>query len=558
MIKKILIKNFILIEYLEIEFKPNLTVITGETGAGKSILLGAIGLIAGNRTDINVIRANKEKCIVEAVFTEISNNALSILEKNDIDYMNGEYIVRREITSNGKNRAFINDTPVPLTLLKEISGYIIDIHSQHKNLLIGNSSFQLSMLDTYANNQQLLYNYSIKYKEYRNKATIVKDLEDNYEQKIKEKDFLEFQISKIQDLNVIEGEEIELQSERNILSHAKEIKTALQKSIQNINSNEYSAITLIRDTYNNVNGISNYSEYMKDLNDRIETILIDLKDIERDLISEEYNIVDDPNRLSFIENRIDSINELLARYNLHNTSQLISYCNTLKTNVANIETDQLKIKELKDELLLLSVELKNIAKELSEKRLKAAHDIEKLLIFKLKHLGIPHVRLNIVVSKDDNLTIDGQDKIDILFSANKNVDLEPVSKIASGGEISRLMLCIKAMLTEKNSLPTIVFDEIDTGVSGQIADRIGSILHQMGINMQVITVTHLPQIAVYGNQHIYIYKDQQSDYANTIVKELNMEKRIEEIARMQSGSNLSDISIAAAKELLQLKNVEYK
>lgn len=550
MLDNITIKNYLLIDDINLDFDSKFSVITGETGAGKSILLGAIGLLTGNRADSSMVRPHSDKCIIEAEFTELDKYVVDKLVENDIEVADNECIIRREITNKGKSRSFVNDIPVTLSLLKDIGEHLVDIHSQHKNLLLGNTLFQLSILDLYSNNKKLLEEYKGIFNMFRNKSRELDALKTEVSEKAKERDYIEYQLNKLLEASIVNNEEVELEKEYNMLSHSQEIKEGLINVLVSLDNDEYGAVNSINSAINSISSIRTFSDNIDDVYNRTNSVLIELKDIIRVVSKEEDNTTFDPIRLDEINNRLDTINELLLRHNVSNTSELIRVQNEFEEKLTSIDNGDSIIQDLIAEVEKLNNKLIDVANKLHFIRVKSIKDIENILIENLKELGMPHIRLKINIEKLDTPTINGIDKVEILFSANKDMDLEPVSEIASGGEISRLMLCIKALVAEKRSLPTIIFDEIDTGVSGDIADKIGIILGTMGRTMQVMAVTHLPQIAAHGNNHIYIYKEHNNDTTKTIIKKLDDVERIEEIARMQSGNNITKISLAAAKELI--------
>lgn len=551
MITRLFIKNYILIDSLEISLNPNFSVITGETGAGKSILLDAIGLLTGNRSDVSLVRPNTDKCIIEATFKGINDSVLSILENNDIEVDDSrECIVRREITSKGKSRSFVNDTPVSLSVLKEIGEHLVDIHSQHKNLLLGSTLFQLSVIDIYADNFNLLKQYKELYRSYNKKKEAFELMSSEIEARRKERDYIEFQLQQLLDACLVANEEDILLQEQDLLSNAMDIKESLNNIVSSLDNDQYGVIASLGNAVHEINSIKGYSEQFSELYERINSVFIEIKDIYRSVSREEECVVFSPERLSEIESRLDVINSLLVKHGVDNTSKLIEIQQDFENKLLTIDNSASLMSTLEKELDELHRKLQILSSKLNDIRTKTAPIIEKKLIENLKELGMPYVRLKINVEKTEELTINGGDRVEILFSANKEINLEPVALIASGGEISRLMLCIKALIAGKRNLPTIIFDEIDTGVSGDIADKIGVILKNMGETMQVMAVTHLPQIAACGDRHIYVYKEHVGEVSSTNIIELKEEDRVKEIARMQSGNNLTDISMAAAKELL--------
>lgn len=551
MIQRLIIKNYVLIDLLEIDFKSGFTSITGETGAGKSIILGALSLLTGSRSDTSVIRVNSNKCIIEAEFTNIDDNVKSILIHNDIDIIGEDCIIRREISHTGKSRAFVNDTPCSLSVLKELGEFLIDIHSQHKNLLLGNTLFQLSVLDLYAGNNEILKSYKSLFLKYKDKIESLNKLKEEIALKERDREYIEFQLSKLIDANLIEGEEVKLDEEYNNLSHALDIKRELNTAISAIEDDESGALNALNATKYALRSVSSYSKIVDEYYDRIESLSIELDDILRSLSDLSDDISYDPDRLDFISDRLDTINNLLSRHNALNTKELLDIQSSLSDKLNFIDNSSDELASLEKEIASLFATLQSDADKLHKVRTAVAKEIEKNLVLDLKELGMPFVKISIDFKKLKQLGNNGYDQVDYLFTANKETEMKSVSDIASGGEISRLMLSIKSMIAGKKSLPTIIFDEIDTGVSGDIAEKIGRILQNMGNNMQVLAVTHLPQIAASGDNQIYIYKEHLDDSTHTRMKYLDIKERIDEIARMQSGNNLTDISRAAAQQLLK-------
>ncbi|WP_329903035.1 DNA repair protein RecN [Porphyromonas pogonae] len=551
MLNTLYIKNYVLIESLKIQFHPHFSVITGETGAGKSIILGALSLLTGNRADPSVIRPGIDKCIIEASFTNIGTEIKEILSEAEIDVDDYECIVRREISVKGKSRAFVNDTPASVSLLKILSEHLIDIHSQHKNLLLGDTHFQLSVLDLYAGNQNLLKEYKCHYNEYNKLKEVLRNKEEALEAGKKEQDYMEFQWNQLNELNPQPDELEQLEEEEKILSHSLDIKLGLTNAYESLYENDCNAMSCLKYAHDSLNATAKYYPQSEELFTRLHSIQLELEDIAQTISRESEKINYDPQRLSIIRERLDALNSLLLKHNVTTSNELIAFKDELERKLMTLSNSDNLIQELKAELSQKHKELTLLAEELSAHRHKAAQHIITKLIESLKELGIPFIRFDIAFAKYPDLHETGYDQVTYLFSANKELPIEPVANIASGGEISRLMLSLKALIADKKSLPSIIFDEIDTGVSGDIAEKIGFILQRMGHTMQVIAVTHLPQIAASGNSHYFVYKDSTNDTTVSTIKELSKQERIEEIARMQSGNNLSEISLAAAKQLLE-------
>ncbi len=550
MLHNLIIKNFILIEELNVNFSSGFSVITGETGAGKSIILGALALLMGHRADSSAIRVGSDKCIIEGHFGNIDEHINQILQTEDIDCDDNTLIIRRELTNKGKSRAFANDTPVSLHLLKQLSEYLIDIHSQHKNLLLGDAHFQLSVLDLYAQNKESLKSYKEFYTSLKAKKKELEALRQDIADKLKEEDYLQFQYEQLSSANLEEGELEALEEEEKRLSHAQDIKQALALACQILEDDEQGTTRTLSQVISEISSIRRYYDEAEDYHERLKSLKIELTDITFELNQALENVEYDPERLAYINSRLDLINNLLAKHNVQTEGELIALMNEIEQKLLEINTSDEKIISLEKEVKSLEKQAQEQAKALHQQRSTSAKTIEKKLIAMLKDLGMPHVQFIIKLKELTELNDSGMTQVVFLFSANKEIALEPVAEIASGGEISRLMLGIKALIANQRSLPTIIFDEIDTGVSGDIADKIGHILKNMGESMQVMAVTHLPQIAAAGKSHYFIFKEHQSSSTKSYIRCLKDDERIEEIARMQSGNNLNDITLAAAKELL--------
>ncbi len=550
MLKTLIIRNYVLIDHLVLDFHSGFTSITGETGAGKSILLGAIGLLMGQRADLSMVRPGSDKCIIEAHFGIVDTTITNLLATEDIDSEGEELIIRREISIKGKSRAFVNDTPASLVLLKALSEYLIDIHSQHKNLLLGDAHFQLSVLDLYSNNIEERQQYTRVHKEL---IALNKELESARRiasEAIKEQDFLQFQYDQLEEAQLKSGELERLEEEEQQLSHALDIKSGLIKAFASLDDDERGALRAISSALDSLGSIRKYWNPAGELYDRLQSTRLELRDISDTLSSNESDIDYDPERLSLVSQRLDLLNTLLTKHSKSSVDELISLRDELGNKLEAISNSDEHILDLEKRVVDCSQRLRTLAEQLSQTRQVAARSIEQQLIAGLVDLGMPHVRFSIQVEQTELFGNSGIDIVTYLFSANKELPLEPVAEIASGGEISRLMLCIKSLIADKRQLPTIIFDEIDTGVSGDIAERIGIILQQMGKSMQVMAVTHLPQIAASGQKHIYIYKEHSESSTLSHIRYLEPNERVQEIARMQSGNNLTEVTLAAAHELL--------
>lgn len=550
MLRTLIIRNYVLIERLELDFHSGFTSITGETGAGKSILLGAIGLLMGQRADHSIIRPGSDKCIIEAHFGHIDKTIKRLLAAEDIDCDESELIIRREVSAKGKSRAFVNDTPASLALLKQLSEYLIDIHSQHKNLLLGDAQFQLAVLDLYGNNQSEREAYYTVYKRYQHLCKELEEARRTAQEAMREQDFIQFQFTQLDEAALQRGELEALENEEQALSHALDIKAGLARAYSTLDDDERGALSALSTALDALGSVRRYWPSAEELYERVQSARLELRDIADTLSQQEESIEYDPERLALVAQRLDLLNTLLTKHNCSDVEALIALREDLDQRLQAINNSDETIRELEEQLSQCLAELHHLAQTLYDSRQASAKAIEGKLVEGLRILGMPHVRFEIKLVHSTHYGATGADTVTYLFSANKDIPLEPVADIASGGEISRLMLCIKSLIADRRQLPTIIFDEIDTGVSGDIADRIGHILQQMGHSMQVMAVTHLPQIAAAGSQHIYIYKEHKASSTLSHIRYLEENERIEEIARMQSGSNLSAITLAAAKELL--------
>ena len=549
MLKRLYIKNFTLIDELDINLHQGFSVITGETGAGKSIILGAIGLLLGQRADSKVI---KDKCIIEAHFDISRYGMETFFTENDIEYDPSDCIIRRELTSAGKSRAFINDTPVQLTLLKELGEQLIDIHSQHQNLLLNKQDFQLSVVDIIADNAKSLAQYQQTYRQYQSVSKELEALRDDIAHNRQNQDFLQFQYDELANANLVEDEQEELEQKSDTMSHAEEIKSALYEVDNALSADETGVVSALRSARNALNGIQSVFPSASELAQRIESSYIELKDISEEISGQLERVDFDPAELDAVNNRLDRLYDLEKKYHVSTVSELIAKRDELKSQLNNIENSDEALAALQQRLDTLKTQAKQEADVLTKRRTKAAQQIEKELQSRLIPLGMPNVRFNIQMT-DDSLGLSGQDKVAFLFSANTSTPLQPVSQVASGGEIARVMLSLKAMISGAVKLPTIIFDEIDTGVSGKIAEKMAEIMQEMGHHeRQVISITHLPQIAAMGTTHYKVEKEETSQGTISRMTQLSSEERIREIAQMLSGSDISDAAIQNAKQLLRI------
>jgi DNA repair protein RecN (Recombination protein N) len=549
MLCNLVVENYALISTLEIEFRKGLTIITGETGAGKSILLGALSLILGKRADSNVLFDKEKKCIVEGTFDITRYGLEPFLLENEIE-PEGQTYVRREISVSGKSRAFINDTPVTLELLSEFGKKLIDIHSQHQNLELANSFFQMMVLDNYARDIDLLNQYEKLYREYR-------DLMDRQNQTIQnankikaEQDYIQFQFQQLEEARLTEGELEELELELEQLTHAEEIKTGLSAIQSLLEGENAAALQQFKDSLGHIQRIYKFLPAGEELNKRMETLYIDLKDISHDIGVLNARHDPDPTALSKVNDRLNHLYTLLKKHHVSAVGELIRLREQLREKISVIDSLDFNLAALEKELVEKKEQLKTLALKLRAARLKAAPSFEQKVKDLLKEVGIANAGFKVLLEPLDDFTERGNDKLQFLFSANKNMAPQEISRVASGGEISRLMLCIKSLLVDASGLPTLIFDEIDTGVSGDIAERVGNIISRMAEKMQIINITHLPQVASKGENHFLVYKTEDDRSTITRIKLLNPEERQLEIAKMLSGEEITAAAIENARALL--------
>ena len=552
MIKHLYIKNFTLIDCLDIELHPGFSVITGETGAGKSIILGAIALLLGQRADSKAIKQGADKCVIEAHFDLSRYDMQDFFSENDIEYEQSDCIIRRELTSAGKSRAFINDTPVQLSMLKELGERLVDVHSQHQNLLLNKQDFQLSVVDIIAGDEKELSDYQATFKQVQATSKELEQMKADIEQNRQNLDFLQFQFNELSQAGLVEGEQEELEQKSDVMSHSEEIKSALYEADNALSAEGTGIVGTLRTAISALKGISGVLPDASELSERLDSTYIELKDIAHDISGKLEDIDFDPAELDAVNNRLDRLYDLEKKYHVDTVSELIEKRDTLKQQLGHIENGDEALSELQQRLDQLTAQARKQASSLTKLRTKAARQIEQDMQARLIPLGMPHVRFNIDVAATD-LSASGQDKISFLFSANASTPLQPVSQVASGGEIARVMLSLKAMISGAVKLPTIIFDEIDTGVSGKIAEKMAEIMQEMGRSeRQVISITHLPQIAALGTTHYRVEKEETAQGTVSRMTMLSPEERIREIAQMLSGSDVSDAAIQNAKQLLRL------
>ena len=550
MLKQLYIKNFTLIDELNISFDSGFSVITGETGAGKSIILGAINLLLGQRADTKVIKAEKDKCIIEAHFNLKNYDLDAFFQENDIDYDPEDCILRREINKNGKSRAFINDIPVQLTLIKTLGERLIDIHSQHQNLLLQKENFQLNVVDIIAHDEKERNEYQISFKAYRKALSELKLLEDNLAQSKENEDFMRFQFNELDKAQLKPDEQESIEQETEQLSHAEEIKTSFYEADSLLAGDEQGAVEQVKQASNLLHAIGKFSPDAREFAQRLDNCHIELKDIAQEISRTTEHIDFDPAQLDKLNARLDTIYMLQQKFRVSTIGELLQVRNELETKLANIDNADDLLEETRTKVDKLEGECHKKAQMLTQKREKAARQAEKEMANRLIPLGIPNVRFQIQLTVKE-LSEDGQDKTAFLFSANKSTPLQPISEVASGGEIARVMLSLKAMISGAVKLPTIIFDEIDTGVSGRVAEMMAQIMQEMGQNhRQVISITHLPQIAALGSAHYKVSKEETKDGTTSHMQRLTDNERIQEIAQMLSGTKVSAEAISNAKALL--------
>lgn len=553
MLQQLYIHNFTLIDKLDIHFSSGFSVITGETGAGKSIILGAIGLLLGNRADARLVKAGTDKCIVEAHFDISRYDMQQFFIDNDIDYEPDDCIMRRELRANGKSRAFINDTPVSLTTARELGEQLVDIHSQHQNLLLQKDDFQLSVVDIIANNSKELQQYRTTYREYSDTKAALKKLEEQIAANRANEDFLRYQAKELSDANLVAGELTELEQEVETLSHTEDIKTALYSADEALSNDNVGIISSCKSAISRLSTITEVYPPVRELADRLDSAYIELKDIAHDISSLADNVDYDPQRLEVASSRLDALYSLQQKHHVETVEELIALRDNILHQLSHIDNADEELDALKAKVNELLAICTTKAKALTATRQKAAKKIEQQITDRLIALGMPNTRFEVRI-EEKPLSNDGADKPAFYFSANKNTPLQPVAQVASGGEIARVMLSLKAMISGAVKLPTIIFDEIDTGVSGRVAEMMAQIMKEMGdSNRQVISITHLPQIAALGSNHYKVEKTDTADGTTSTMRQLTPEERITELAQMLSGSNITDAAIQNARSLLGFK-----
>lgn len=555
MLKKLDIRNFTLIDHLEMTLYPGFSVITGETGAGKSIVIGAIGLLLGNRADAKQVKRGCDKCIIEATF-DLSIYHSDVLkdffEDNDLDYEPEECLLRREVNASGKSRAFINDTPVTLALMRELGEQLIDVHSQHQNLLLSKEDFQLNVVDIIARDRQQLADYRSAFAEYRSAQRRLEELREQIATSRDNEDFLRFQQKELSEANLASGEQEQLEQEAELMSHAEDIKRALHEADYGLSGDDTGIVNLTRSIAAQLRSVADVYPEAQELAERLESCFVELKDISQEIASKVDDVEYDPQRFNLITQRLDTIYTLQQKFHVQTVDELLDRLNGINAQLDNIDNSDEELQELERSVEKLHAVCVEKAVVLTDMRRKSATVVEQELSKLLVPLGIPKVRFKVEVLPAD-LSTNGADKVMFLFSANSSTDMQPVSQVASGGEIARVMLSLKAMISKAIGLPTIIFDEIDTGVSGRVAEQMAHIMRDMGkANRQVLCITHLPQIAAAGSTHYKVAKQETEQGTVSTMTQLSDEQRITEIAQMLSGSDVSQAAVDNAKSLLAL------
>ena len=550
MLRSLYIQNYALIEKLDINFDSGFSVITGETGAGKSIILGAIGLLLGQRADVKSILTGASKCVIEARFDISAYGMQPFFEENELEYEE-ECILRREVYASGKSRAFINDTPASLAQMKELGELLIDVHSQHQNLLLNKEGFQLNVLDILSHNEEVLAAYQSVHKEWKQALYDLEKIIARAEQDKADEDYIRFQLEQLEEARLSEGEQEELEQEADTLSHAEEIKAGLYRAGQILYSDEGGLLSGLKDCLNTMIGLQNVFPVAGELAERLESTYIELKDISQEISGKEEEVEFNPARLEEVNERLNLIYTLQQKHRVSTIGELLALENEYAMKLSAITSSEEDIEKLKASCDVLYNKVKKQAAVLTKARTAAAREVEKQMASRLVPLGMPNVRFQVEMGTRKEPGMHGIDTVNFLFSANKNGTLQNISSVASGGEIARVMLSVKAMIAGAVKLPTIVFDEIDTGVSGEIADRMADIMQEMGeSNRQVISITHLPQIAARGRAHYKVYKQDNEKETNSHIRRLTDNERVEEIAHMLSGATLTEAALNNARALL--------
>jgi len=549
MLASLSIKNFALIEKLSIDFSKGFSIITGETGAGKSILLGALGLVLGKRADLTSLKDKEEKCVIEAQFEISKYNLKPFFEANDLDYENLT-IIRREILPSGKSRAFINDSPVNLNELQELGVFLIDIHSQHQTQELSDENIQFQIIDAIAGNIDSVVEFSLLLKAYKQDKNKLSNLFSELKEAKKEQDYNAFLLEELFSAKLISGQQEELESAFEQLNNVEFIKENLDKSLAVANEEQFGVLQNLKEIKASLQKIASISEDYNALFERTNSVVIELDDIVSEINMLSEKLVNDPEKLELINQKLQTLYSLHKKHQVATIDQLLEIQNQLESKVVSVDNLEGDIKKLEETIEIKESELNSKATSIREKRLNAVPVLSEKLIYFLEQLGMPNARFKIEVKETQNFSSNGKDEVQFLFSANKGSDFGLLKKVASGGEMSRIMLAVKAILAQYSKLPTIIFDEIDTGVSGEIANKMSEIMKQMSNDMQVFAITHLPQIAAKGNEHFKVFKTTIGNQTQSELKLLTNEERVVEIAEMLSGKDISDSAINHAKALL--------
>jgi DNA repair protein RecN (Recombination protein N) len=550
MLKSLSIQNYALISSLKVEFEMGLTTITGETGAGKSILMGALSLILGARADTGVLLNKSTKCYVEGVFSAKSDELLRLLQENDLD-QESEIILRREIVPSGKSRAFINDTPVNLSLLKEFGDLLVNIHAQHQNLMLNQENFAVLALDSFLKLTEVRRAFSAQFQAYRNKKADYLNLKSEFEQERRNQDFIEFQLNQLLEARLDELDQTELENEREVLEHAEEIQSKLGSICYSLEDDDRAMLPELKQIIQTIKSIENFYHELSDPVKRLDETYLELKDITSELVTRLDKVESNPERLMLIQEKLDLLYTLQQKHQVKSREELISVRDKFDEQLSNINTSSGQLVKLEKELETDYEELFHAANELSEKRQSGIEEFCVRIVEQLRELGLPNAKFAIDHERLDHPENDGVDAMTLLFAANKNQEPQEVSKVASGGEISRLMLCIKGLISTSLNLGTLIFDEIDSGVSGEIAFKMGKVIQSISKGRQVLNITHLPQVARSGDHHLLVYKYDDDNTTHTAVKKLDSEERVQQLARMLSGEKVSNEALSNARELLK-------
>jgi len=549
MLQKLTVKNYAIIQEIDIPFSSSLTIITGETGAGKSILLGALSLVLGDRANTNSLFDKERKCVIEAEFDLQAYNLPSFFETHELDY-DDLTIIRREITPSGKSRAFINDTPVNLTVLRELSAQLINVHSQHQTLELNDKTFQLSVLDHLADNGQLLEQYKRKYDHYRQQEKKLQELREQNRKAQQDFDYYQFQLNELDELPWEELNQEELENELSILNNAEEIKSNLASVTQLLSNEDTSAGNRLREASTLLSDLIHYNRDLEDFHQRLESSLIEVEDIASEMERIQDQTDYDPQRAEQLNERLNELYRLEKKHGVNTVEELRSIRDEIEKKVQQADTLGEEIERLQEELNATKEELSELAQKLHTSRQKQVPVLQEKVQKMVADMGMPHAKLEADLEKTEVFGQQGIDQVTYRFAANKGSELQELKKIASGGELSRLMLSLKSLIAESASMPTLIFDEIDTGISGDIAGKVGNILARLGQSHQVICITHMPQIAVKGDTHFYVYKETSDEKTNASIRKLEGDERIKEVAKMLSGDNVSEAALQNARELL--------